>query len=288
MGTKFSGSNAAPGIPVQKKALQKISLDFWSQKLVLRPALLIKWEWRNTKLKHFLTTSWLNGLTSSSRTDFFAHCSKEVASTKDLLLRFDQWSSRCRRLVRKRWEGVLAVKVTRGWIDSHHLRDVRVPAPGVYTQSVMSTVVIRSNLMGCHRTDYGCTKWCRQGDRKSAGRTRRPSTFECTWYSCTHTVEIMCQLFCTHQTTTIYGAYEWSNDQIVDDFGWVWLTRSNEICLIQHQKFTWFFWNLDQSLRLLIEYLLLYDNFLITSLQDEPQSYCLPMTASSTTENDGA
>jgi len=38
MGTKFSGSNAAPGIPLQKKALQKISLDFWSQKLVLRPA----------------------------------------------------------------------------------------------------------------------------------------------------------------------------------------------------------------------------------------------------------
>ena len=27
MGTKFSGSNAAPGIPLQKKALQKISLD---------------------------------------------------------------------------------------------------------------------------------------------------------------------------------------------------------------------------------------------------------------------
>ena len=30
-----------------------------------------KWEWRNTKLKHFRTTSWLNGLTSSSRTDFW-------------------------------------------------------------------------------------------------------------------------------------------------------------------------------------------------------------------------
>ena len=39
MGTKFSGSDAAPGIPLQNKALQKISLDFWSQKLVLRPAL---------------------------------------------------------------------------------------------------------------------------------------------------------------------------------------------------------------------------------------------------------
>jgi len=42
--------------------------------------------------------------------------------------------------------------------------------------------------MGCQRTDFGCTKWWRRGDRKSAGRTRRPSTFECTWYSCTHTV----------------------------------------------------------------------------------------------------
>jgi len=31
MGTKFSGSNAAPGIPLQKKALQKKALDFWSQ-----------------------------------------------------------------------------------------------------------------------------------------------------------------------------------------------------------------------------------------------------------------
>ena len=39
MGTKFSGSKAPPGIPLQKKVLQKISLDFWSQKLVLRPAL---------------------------------------------------------------------------------------------------------------------------------------------------------------------------------------------------------------------------------------------------------
>jgi len=32
------GSNAAPEIPLQKKALQKISLGFWSQKSVLRPA----------------------------------------------------------------------------------------------------------------------------------------------------------------------------------------------------------------------------------------------------------
>jgi len=74
----------------------------------------------------------------------------------------------------------------------HHLGDVRVQSLGVCTQSVMSTVVIRSNLMGCQRTDHGCTKWCRRGDRKSACRTRRPSTFECTWYSCTHTVSAVC------------------------------------------------------------------------------------------------
>jgi len=53
---------------------------------------------------------------------------------------------------------VLAAKVTRGWIDSHHLGDVRVQSPGVCTQSVMSTVTIRSNLMGCQRTEHGCTK----------------------------------------------------------------------------------------------------------------------------------
>ena len=56
--------------------------------------------------------------------------------------------------VRKRWEGVLAAKVNRGWIDLHHLRDVRVQAPGVCAQSVMSTVAIRSDLMGCQRTDH--------------------------------------------------------------------------------------------------------------------------------------
>jgi len=106
----------------------------------------------------------------------------------DLPLRFDQWSSWCQHLVRRRWEGVLAIKATRGWINSHHLGDTRVQPPGVCTQSVMNTIVIRSNLMGCQRTDHGYTKWCWQGDRKSPGRTRRPSTFECTWYSCTHTV----------------------------------------------------------------------------------------------------
>jgi len=48
---------------------------------------------------------------------------------------------------------VLADKATRKWIDSHHLGDVRAQSPGVCTQSVMSTVTIRSNLMGCQRTD---------------------------------------------------------------------------------------------------------------------------------------
>ena len=102
----------------------------------------------------------------------------------DLLLRFDQWSSWCRRLVRKKWERVLAGKATRGWFDVHYLEDyeVRVQSPGVSTQSVMSTVVIRSNLMGHQRTDHGYRKWFRRGERKSAGRTRRPSTFKCTWY----------------------------------------------------------------------------------------------------------
>jgi len=97
-------------------------------------------------------------------------------------------SSWWQRPVRKRWEGVLAPKATRGWIDSHQLGDARVQSPRVCTQSVMSTVVIRSNLMGCQHTDHGCTKWCRRGDRKSASRTQMPSTFECTWYSYTHTV----------------------------------------------------------------------------------------------------
>ena len=97
----------------------------------------------------------------------------------------DHHDDRSRRLVRKRWEGVFA---TREWIDSHHLGDVRVQSPGVCTQSVMSTVNIRSNLMGCQRTDHGCTKWCRRGDRKSADRTRRSLTFEYTWYYSTHMV----------------------------------------------------------------------------------------------------
>jgi len=45
--------------------------------------------------------------------------------------------------------------------------------------------------MGCQRTDHGCMKWCRRGDRQSAGRTQRSSRFKCTWYSCTHTVSAL-------------------------------------------------------------------------------------------------
>ena len=48
---------------------------------------------------------------------------------------------------------MLAAKATRRCIDSHHLVDARVQSPGVCTQSVMSTVVIRSNLMGCQTMD---------------------------------------------------------------------------------------------------------------------------------------
>jgi len=99
--------------------------------------------------------------------------------------------------------------------------------------------------------------------------------------------EIMFQCFRTHETTTIYRVYQWSNDQIGDDFVFDWLTRSNAISLIQHQKITWLFWNLDQSLRLLMEYLLLYDNFLIASLQDVPLSYCLSVIALTDKPNDG-
>ena len=43
---------------------------------------------------------------------------------------------------------MLTAKATRGWFDEHHLEDARVQSPGVCTQSVMSTVAIRSNLMG--------------------------------------------------------------------------------------------------------------------------------------------
>jgi len=86
---------------------------------------------------------------------------------------------------------------------------------------------------------------------------------------------------------TIYREYQWLNDQIEDDFVWDWLRRSNAICHIQHQKIPWLFWNLDKSLRLLMEYLLLYDNFVLASVQDVPLSYCLPVTALTGKPNDG-
>ena len=83
---------------------------------------------------------------------------------------------------------MLAAKTTREWFDTHNLEVARVQSPGVCTQSVMSTVVICSNLMGCsvETMDAG-----RQGERKSTGRTRRPSTFKCMGYSCTHTMSAL-------------------------------------------------------------------------------------------------
>jgi len=50
---------------------------------------------------------------------------------------------------------VLAAEATRRWFDAHHLEDARVQSPGVCTQSVMSTVAIRSNLMGHQCTHHG-------------------------------------------------------------------------------------------------------------------------------------
>jgi len=44
---------------------------------------------------------------------------------------------------------VLAPKSTRGLFDAYHLKDARQQSPGACTQSVMSTVTIRSNRMGC-------------------------------------------------------------------------------------------------------------------------------------------
>jgi len=91
-------------------------------------------------------------------------------------MRFDSsfwWSSWCRRLVRKRWEGVLGAKATRGWFDSHHLEGARVqsPARGVCTQSVMRSVAICLNLMGRQRLSaetMDAGNYFRRGERKSA------------------------------------------------------------------------------------------------------------------------
>ena len=60
--------------------------------------------------------------------------------------------------------------------------------------------------------------------------------YQCTLHQKMGKYEIMCQLFINVQTMTVSTQIEWLNDQIVDGFVWVWLTRSNVICLIQHQK----------------------------------------------------
>ena len=78
----------------------------------------------------------------------------------------------------RRWEGVLAGQATRGWFDMHHIECARVQSPGVCTQSMMSTVYIRSDLTGRRQTDHGC----RYRDRISPDRTCWSSTCECYCY----------------------------------------------------------------------------------------------------------
>jgi len=51
--------------------------------------------------------------------------------------------------------------------------------------------LFKSDGLPAHRPWIHHWKWCRRVDRKSAGRTRRPSTFKCTWYSCTHTMSAL-------------------------------------------------------------------------------------------------
>ena len=91
--------------------------------------------------------------------------------------------------------------------------------------------------------------------------------------------EIMCQCFCTCETGTFWRAGEWSDDQNREDFVYTCSERSNSKWHFEHQKLTWSIWNLDQYLRLLMEHLLLYDTFVIGSLQVMPQSDCLPAPA---------
>ena len=79
----------------------------------------------------------------------------------------------------RRWEGVLAGQATRGWFDVHRIECTRVQSPGVYLQSVMSTVYIRSDLIGRWQTDHGCRG---HGDRISQDRTCKSSTCECMGY----------------------------------------------------------------------------------------------------------
>jgi len=97
----------------------------------------------------------------------------------------------------------------------------------------------------------------------------------------------MCQCFRKWQTVTFWRANHCLTDQNRGDFVYICFKRSNAKWHIEHQKFTWSFWNLNQYLRLLIEYLLLYDNFVIGSLQGMPQSDCLPVPALTGKPNDG-
>ena len=97
----------------------------------------------------------------------------------------------------------------------------------------------------------------------------------------------MCQCFRKWQTVTFWRANHCLTDQNRGDFVYICFKRSNAKWHIEHQKFTWSFWNLNQYLRLLIEYLLLYDNFVIGSLQGMPQSDYLPVPALTGKPNDG-
>jgi len=90
---------------------------------------------------------------------FLARMFRPVADQICFFISIDDHHARYRRLGHKRWEGVLAAKATRRCFDAHHLEVARVQSPGVCTQSVMSTVAIRSNLMGGRRADQGFRRW---------------------------------------------------------------------------------------------------------------------------------
>jgi len=99
--------------------------------------------------------------------------------------------------------------------------------------------------------------------------------------------EITCRCFRIWQTLTFWREHHRLNDQNRGDFVYTCFKRSNTKCHIEHQKIFWSFWNLDQYLRLPMEYLSLYDNFAIASLQGMPQSDCLPVPALTGKPNDG-
>ena len=94
-------------------------------------------------------------------------------------------------------------------------------------------------------------------------------------------------VFSYWQTVTFWRASKCLNDESRGDFVYTCFKRSNAKWQIEHQKFTWSFWNLDQYLCLLLEYLLLHDNFVIGSLQGMPQSDYLPVPALTGKPNDG-